>query len=275
LLELAPCSLEEANAFVARHHRHHHPTPVAKFSIAATDGDKVVGVVIVGLPKARLAMDGWTLEVTRLASDGTRNACSLLYGAARKAAFALGYKRIITYTLAEENGASLLASGFELEADVTGRSWKTHNRRRFVDDRNPISDKKRWGAGVKRETPPPRVEVVGARRTEHQPHAQQREPIGILADADGRQSGNGDVQRSWRHDEQPKNAPVGFWTGAEWIACTDGKWRPVEPGTFPLAHGLPARVVRLRGYGNAINPHQAAEFIRASGLIAMRKEAAA
>jgi hypothetical protein len=160
LLELAPCSLEEANAFVARHHRHHHPTPVAKFSIAATDGDKVVGVVIVGLPKARLAMDGWTLEVTRLASDGTRNACSLLYGAARKAAFALGYKRIITYTLAEENGASLLASGFELEADVTGRSWKTHNRRRFVDDRNPISDKKRWGAGVKRETPPPRVEVV-------------------------------------------------------------------------------------------------------------------
>jgi DNA (cytosine-5)-methyltransferase 1 len=67
----------------------------------------------------------------------------------------------------------------------------------------------------------------------------------------------------------------GFWRDADWLLCRDGKWRPVEPGTFPLAHGLPARVVRLRGYGNAINPHQAAEFIRASGLIAMRKEAAA
>jgi DNA (cytosine-5)-methyltransferase 1 len=67
----------------------------------------------------------------------------------------------------------------------------------------------------------------------------------------------------------------GFWRDADWLLCRDGKWRPVEPGTFPLAHGLPARVVRLRGYGNAINPHQAAEFIRASGLIEQRKEAAA
>jgi DNA (cytosine-5)-methyltransferase 1 len=67
----------------------------------------------------------------------------------------------------------------------------------------------------------------------------------------------------------------GFWRDADWLLCRDGKWRPVEPGTFPLAHGLPARVVRLRGYGNAINPHQAAEFIRASGLIEQRLEAVA
>lgn len=160
-LTLAPCTLEEANAFVAEHHRHHSPTPVAKFSIAAAKDGAVVGVVIVGLPKARLAMDGWTLEVTRLATDGTRNACSLLYGAARRAAFALGYSRILTYTLVEEEGASLRAAGFTLEATITGESWKRRmqNGGRFVDDRNPIGDKKRWSAGEKRDLAPPRVEL--------------------------------------------------------------------------------------------------------------------
>jgi DNA (cytosine-5)-methyltransferase 1 len=54
----------------------------------------------------------------------------------------------------------------------------------------------------------------------------------------------------------------GFWRDADWLACRDGKWRPVEPGTFPLAHGVPGRVVRLRAYGNAINVQQAAEFVR-------------
>ena len=55
----------------------------------------------------------------------------------------------------------------------------------------------------------------------------------------------------------------GFWRNADWIFCRDGKWRPVEPGTFPLAHGVSARVVRLRAYGNSIVPQAAAEFIRA------------
>lgn len=55
----------------------------------------------------------------------------------------------------------------------------------------------------------------------------------------------------------------GFWCHADWIKCRDRKWRPVEPGTFPLADGLPARVVRLRGYGNAISPPAGAEFVRA------------
>ena len=107
--------------------------------------------MIVGLPKARMAMDGWTLEVTRLASDGTRNVCSLLYGAARRAALALGYKRVITYTLAEEEGASLRASGFVLEAEIEGESWERRHKSdgRFVDNRNPIGDKKRWGFGAK------------------------------------------------------------------------------------------------------------------------------
>jgi hypothetical protein len=163
-LMLIPCTLEEANAFVARHHRHHQPTPVAKFSIAAALDGVIVGVVIVGLPKARMAMDGWTLEVTRLATDGTRNACSLLYGAARKAAFALGYSRVLTYTLAEEGGASLRAAGFTLEAEIKGESWmrRSQNGGRFVDDRNPIGDKKRWSAGEKRSDEVPRVELPSA-----------------------------------------------------------------------------------------------------------------
>lgn len=159
VLSLAPCYLEEANAFIAAHHRHHKPTPVAKFSIMAVSDGVVVGVVIVGLPKARMAMDGWMLEVTRLATDGTRNACSLLYGAARRAAFALGYSRIITYTLAEEGGASLRAAGFTEEETIQGESWmrRSQNGGRFVDDRNPIGNKTRWSAGVKREARPPRI----------------------------------------------------------------------------------------------------------------------
>ena len=146
---------------MAAHHRHHQPTPVAKFSIMAVRDGVVVGVVIVGLPKARLAMDGWTLEVTRLASDGSKNVCSLLYGAARRAAFALGYSRILTYTLAEENGSSLLASGFTREATVKGESWKRRSISgdRTVDDRNPIGDKVRWSAGAKRTTDAPRIET--------------------------------------------------------------------------------------------------------------------
>ena len=160
-LSVAPCSLAEANAFVAQHHRHHHPTPVAKFSIAAVNEGTVVGVVIVGLPKARLSMDGWTLEVTRLATDGTRNACSLLYGSARRAAFELGYKRIITYTLAAESGSSLRAAGFTYDATIKGESWMRRSQHggRFVDDRNPTGDKTRWSAGDTCESPPPRVNV--------------------------------------------------------------------------------------------------------------------
>jgi hypothetical protein len=159
VLSLAPCSLEEANAFVALHHRHHHPTPVAKFSIMAVYGGRAVGVVIVGMPKARMAMDGWTLEVTRLATDGTRNACSFLLGAARRAAFAIGYSRILTYTLSEEGGASLRAAGFRGEATIRGESWMRRSEYggRFSDDRNPIGDKTRWSAGVKCELRPPRI----------------------------------------------------------------------------------------------------------------------
>ena len=65
-------------------------------------------------------------------------------------------------------------------------------------------------------------------------------------------------------EEQPAASPThGHWRDADWLHCRDGKWRPVEPGTFPLAHGAPARVGRLRAYGNAIVPQVAQAFVEA------------
>jgi len=81
--------LATANAFVARLHRHHRPVVGHKFSLGAMLGGELVGVVIVGRPVSRMRDDGRTLEVTRLCTDGTKNACSFLYGAAARAAFAL------------------------------------------------------------------------------------------------------------------------------------------------------------------------------------------
>jgi len=88
-------------------------------------------------------------------------------------------------------------------------------------------------------------------------------PVGELAVSDGGQSGDEGVQRGWRHVQRPEGAPIGFWSDCDWIPCRDGRARPVEPGTFPLAYGIPARVGRLRGYGNAIVPQVAAAFIAA------------
>lgn len=98
--------LAEANAFVDAHHRHHPSVVGHLFSIGAVLGDILVGVVIVGRPVSRIRDDGMTAEVTRLCTDGTPNACSFLYGKAARAAFALGFDRIGTYTLPDEGGAA-------------------------------------------------------------------------------------------------------------------------------------------------------------------------
>lgn len=143
-LNLTPINLDEANAFVARHHRHRGPVVGAKFCIAASALLEVVGVVIVGRPVARGLDDGWTLEVNRLCTDGARNACSLLYGAAWRAARALGYTKLITYTLTSEPGASLRAAGWKVVGEVRGRSWSTPTRPRV--DTAPHQDKLRWEA---------------------------------------------------------------------------------------------------------------------------------
>jgi len=138
-LSLAPIDFDQAAAFVREHHRHHTPPVGHKFSLAAMLGETVVGVVIIGRPVARGRDDGLTLEVTRLCTDGTKNACSFLYGAAARAAFALGYQRIGTYILKREPGTSLAAAGWKLIGEVKGRSWSCQSRPRT--DKHPTEPK--------------------------------------------------------------------------------------------------------------------------------------
>ena len=111
-LRLVPVSLREANAYVDAHHRHHRSVVGHKFSVGCEQNGELVGVAIVGRPVSRYLDDGTTLEVTRLCSNGERNVCSFLYGAAARAAKALGYQKIITYTLDTEPGTSLRAAGW-------------------------------------------------------------------------------------------------------------------------------------------------------------------
>lgn len=132
MLELVPVSLKEANAFVARYHRHHKPVVGHKFSVAAAINGEIVGVAIVGRPVSRYLDDGWTLEVNRLCTDGTHNACSFLYAAAWRAARNMGYKRLVTYILDTETGASLRATGWRCIGEAGGKRW-TGVRRPEVD----------------------------------------------------------------------------------------------------------------------------------------------
>lgn len=134
--------LDEANVFVREHHRHHQPVVGHLFSLGVVLDESIVGVVIVGRPVSRMRDDGMTLEVTRLCTDGTRNACSFLYGAAARACFALGYRKIGTYTLAEEGGASLRASGWKLIGERGGGSWSCQSRPRV--DSHPLQAKLLW-----------------------------------------------------------------------------------------------------------------------------------
>jgi hypothetical protein len=141
-LAVVPMTLREARAYVDENHRHHRAPQGGLFAIGAAEDDKVVGVVIVGKPVARMLDDDYTCEVTRLASDGSRNVCSMLYRAAWRAARAMGYRRLVTYTLASEPGSSLLGAGFEAVGEVRGRSWHTPSRPRV--DTHPTEDKIRW-----------------------------------------------------------------------------------------------------------------------------------
>lgn len=140
---LVPVSLREANAFVAAKHRHHKPARGHKFSIGWEVAGQLAGVVIVGRPVARAIDHRRVAEVLRLCSDGTANACSALYGAAARAAKAMGYEKIQTYILDSEPGTSLRAAGFELEGRTRGRDWNCPSRGgRRVDQ--PMDDKQRW-----------------------------------------------------------------------------------------------------------------------------------
>jgi hypothetical protein len=130
-LALVPVTFEQACQFVAEYHRHHRPPVGHKFSIGVGDGHLLVGVVMVGRPVARMFNDGMTLEVTRSCTDGTPHVNSMLYAAAWRAAKALGYRRLITYTQAGESGASLRGAGFRVVAERRARpGWNVPSRPR-------------------------------------------------------------------------------------------------------------------------------------------------
>lgn len=154
MLLITPIDFSEANAYVAKHHRHHRPCVGHKFSLAVSDvalpeGEcvgQVRGVCIVGRPVARNLDDGWTLELNRCCTDGTRNACSMLYGAAWRAAKALGYRRLITYTLPKEGGASLRGAGWKLLGERGGGNWNVKSRPRIDTAHELRGQKLLWEA---------------------------------------------------------------------------------------------------------------------------------
>ena len=153
-MKAVPIELKEANAFVDKLHRHHAPVVRDKFRVGCEVEGELVGVVQVGRPLARSLDDGNTLEVLRLCSNGERNVCSFLYSRAARIAKEMGYKKIITYILECEDGASLKASGWHHEADTNGRSWDTPSRRRDTSvqlslfserkEKYPTQNKQRW-----------------------------------------------------------------------------------------------------------------------------------
>ena len=147
-LVIVPCELDEANAFVRQYHRHLGRVPGHRFSLAVADeAGAIRGVAIVGRPIGRFDDDGWTVQLVRSATDGHPNACSALNAACRRAAFALGYRRILSFNLKSESGVSYRAAGFELIGEAgkkDGAGWSSASRPRV--DKAPLQRKLRWEA---------------------------------------------------------------------------------------------------------------------------------
>lgn len=143
MLKVFPLTLKQANEVVAQWHRHHKPVQGHRFSIGVRDNDGIHGAAIVGRPVARMC-DPYTIaEVTRLVTDGTKNACSILYAACARAADAMGFDKIQTYILEGETGTSLRAAGWHFEEFVSGGQWKhTDGKQRRTDQ--PTGPKQRW-----------------------------------------------------------------------------------------------------------------------------------
>lgn len=141
-MRVIPITYRQACTFICKHHRHHKPPQGHKFSIGLVSDGRLVGVVVVGRPVNRVLDDGLTAEVTRLCTDGTKNACSKLYSAAWRSAKGMGYTRIVTYILNSEPGTSLLAAGWKCIAETRGGTWNRPTRER-VDD-HPLQGKLRF-----------------------------------------------------------------------------------------------------------------------------------
>lgn len=162
-MDIRPTTLKEANAYVEELHRHHGRVVGHKWSLAAYKNGRLCGVAIVGRPTGRYLDNGKTLEVTRLCTDGTRNACSALYAACARRARAEGYEKIITFTLQSEPGTSLKAAGWMLEAAKAGKPrW---NAQRYAGRAEqltllpkkepPAEYKQRWAKTLKKEDTTP------------------------------------------------------------------------------------------------------------------------
>ena len=142
MMEIKPCSLKEANEYVYSYHRHHKPSVGHKFSIKVVENGTTRGVAICGRPVSRYLDNGEILEINRVCTDGTYNACSMLYGACARIAKDMGYRKIITYILLSENGASLKASNFICEGEAGGEMWT--GKRSGRDNGVPKEHKTRW-----------------------------------------------------------------------------------------------------------------------------------
>lgn len=149
-MRVVPVSLKEAQEYVRVYHRHNKPPVGHKFSIGVKRGERLLGVATVGRPVARALDDGLTLEVNRTCTTGVKNVNSMLYGAAWRAAKAMGYMRMFTYTQGNESGASLRAAGFILDKTLAPRkSWlestknEEHRRGRDVVGNGGVS-RVRW-----------------------------------------------------------------------------------------------------------------------------------
>ena len=143
MLEIRPVELRDAKAYIAEHHRHHKPPVGHRFSVGVYYGEELVGVAVCGRPVARNTDASSVLEVTRLCTAGHHNACSKLLGACQRAAKALGFKRIQTFTLCKETGASLRAVGWINDAVLEGKHWGNEKRPRNVM-RHTFYAKRRW-----------------------------------------------------------------------------------------------------------------------------------
>ena len=140
-MEIKPITFREASEFINKHHRHHKATVGHKFSIGCYNDDVLVGVAVCGRPVSRHLDNGEICEINRLCTNGTYNACSMLYGACCRIAKEMGYRQIVTYILESENGASLKASGFICEGKAGGTHW---TGKRNKGQEIPNEYKTRW-----------------------------------------------------------------------------------------------------------------------------------
>ncbi len=149
-MKIRPCTIRAARIYIAENHRHNAAPNGALFAVGLErDNGELAGVGLCARPVARMLADGFTCEITRLCTDGTPNACSMIYGALCRAAKALGYKRVVTYTLQSEPGSSLRAANFKIAAEVRYKSWNTPSRPREIVEVDLLGERRKYSTEPK------------------------------------------------------------------------------------------------------------------------------